>query len=155
MTVQGGATANYTGSVLEEYILSRLKEKRYAYVHPNRFKPARYLEQPIYTRQFQIAQSIYDTPQYCDFILYHPKKWANNLVIESKWQQAAGSVDEKYPYTVLNIQTKYATSTIIVLGGGGYKKGAENWLRSQAGQGNLLFVFNMEQFAAWVNKNNI
>jgi PD-(D/E)XK nuclease superfamily domain len=155
MTVQGGATANYTGSVLEEYISSRLKEKRYAYVQPNRFVPARYLEQPIYTRQFHIAQSIYDTPQYCDFILYHPQKWANNLVIESKWQQTAGSVDEKYPYTMLNIQTKYGTPTIVVLGGGGYKKGAEKWLRSQAGQGNLLFVFSMEQFAAWVNKGNL
>jgi hypothetical protein len=153
--VQGGTQANYTGTVLEQFILSRLNERGYTYVPPNRFVPARYLEQSIYTRRFHIGQSIYETPQYCDFILYHPQKWSNNLVIESKWQQAGGSVDEKFPYLVLNIQTKYACPTILILDGGGYKKGAEEWIRSQAGQGNLLLVFNMQQFAAWVNKGNI
>ena len=155
MTVQGGATANYTGSVLEEYVVSRLKEKHYLYVTSNRFIPARYLEQPIYSRHFHICQSIYDTPQYCDFILYHPQKWPNNLVIESKWQQSPSSVDEKYPFLISNIQQKYLTPTIVVMGGGGYKKGAEEWIRSQAGRGSLLSVFNMEQFAKWANKNNI
>lgn len=154
MTVQGGTTANYTGKVLQEYIASRLKERGYTYVPSKRFIPARYLEQPIYTNQFQLCQGVYDTPVKCDFILYHPQKWANNLVIEAKWQQSKGSVDEKYPYNVLNIQTRYPYPAIIVLGGSGYKGGAEKWLRSKVGE-NLLFVFSMEQFTAWANKGNI
>ena len=153
--IQGGTQANYTGTILEQFVLSRLHERGYTYMSPNRFTPARYLEQPIYSRRFHIGQSIYETPQYCDFILFHPQKWHDNLIIESKWQQAKGSVDEKYPYLILNIQRKYNCPTILILDGGGYKKGAEEWIRSQAGQGNLLQVFNMQQFAVWVNKGNL
>jgi hypothetical protein len=64
-------------------------------------------------------------------------------------------VDEKYPYLVLNIQMQYQSPTILVLDGGGYKKGAERWVRSQAGHGNLLHVLNMNEFATWVNKGNL
>ena len=109
--IQGGTQANYTGSILGNDILSRLNERGYTFIPPKRFTPARFLEQSIYSRKFHIGQSIYDTPQYCDFILYHPQKWANNLVIEVKWQQVGGSVDEKYPYLVLNIQMKYSVPT--------------------------------------------
>jgi hypothetical protein len=153
--IQGGTQANYTDTTLEKYILSRLDDRGYTFITPGKFIPSRYLEQPIYSRRFHIGKSIYGTAQYCDFILYHPKKWKDNLVIESKWQQAGGSVDEKYPYLVLNIQMEYKCPTILVLDGGGYKKGAEAWVRSQAGNGNLLHVFNMSEFATWVNKNHI
>ena len=77
------------------------------------------------------------------------------MIIESRWQTSSGSVDEKYPYDVLNIQTKYATPTILILDGSGYRKGAENWIRAQAGSGNLLLVLNMQQFTEWVNNGNL
>ncbi len=153
--VQGGTQANYTGSILEKDILSRLNERGYTFILPKRFISARFLEQPIYSRRFHIGQSIYDTPQYCEFILYHPQKWPDNLVIEVKWQQVGGSVDEKYPYLVLNIQMKYEIPTILILDGAGYKKGAEKWIRSQSGHGNFLSVFNLQQFHAWVNNGNL
>ena len=154
-TLPSGAHAKYTGTVLERFILQRFSDRNYVYVPGNRFRPARYLGQPIYTRRFHVGDSIYGTPQYCDFILYHPLKWPDNLIVESKWQQSGGSVDEKYPYLVLNIQMKYTCPTILVLDGGGYKKGAEAWIRSQAGHSNLLQVFNMPQFSAWVNNGNL
>ena len=153
--IQGGTQANYTGTVLEKFILSRLEDHDYMYIPQNRFVPARFLEQPIFTRKFHVGKSIYNTAQYCDFILYHPQKWPNNLIIESKWQQVGGSVDEKYPYLVLNIQMQYKCPTILLLDGGGYKPGAEKWIRSQAGHSNLLHVFNMQQFLGWANKGNL
>lgn len=153
--VQGGTQANYTGTVLEKFILDRLYERGYTQVSTARFTPGRFLEQPIFSHRFHVGKSIYDTPQYCDFILYHPKKWPGNLIIEAKWQQTGGSVDEKYPYLVLNIQLKYPCPTVLVLDGGGYKKGAEKWMRSQAGNGKLLKVFSMNEFAAWVNNGNL
>lgn len=153
--IQGGTQANYTGTVLERFILSRLDERGYTYVPPRRFTPARILAQPVYSRKFHVGESIYGTAQYCDFIVYHPELWPDNLIIESKWQQVGGSVDEKYPYLVLNIQMQYKSPTILVLDGGGYKKGAERWIRSQVGNGNLLHVFNMKEFATWVNKGNL
>lgn len=150
-----GTTANYTGTVLERFIEQRLVEQRgYKFIERERFKPAIYLEQPIYTRQFNLGLSIYETELFCDFLIYHPQKWPECLVIESKWQQSGGSVDEKYPYTVLNLKTRCEYKSILLLDGGGYRAGAERWLR-QTTDGKLMQIFNMSQFQAWVNRGNL
>ncbi len=153
--MSGGTRANKYGAVMERFILSRLIDQGYTFVRRERFTPARILGQPIYTQHFRIGDSIYGNPQYCDFIVYHPERWPDNLIIESKWQQSGGSVDEKYPYLVLNIQMQYKSPTILVLDGGGYKPGGARWLRSQVGHGNFRHVFNMPQFAAWANSGNL
>ena len=146
--------ANYTGNQLEKFIQDRLIEKGYKFILRDKFKPSLYIQQPIYSKQYFIGKSIYDTNMYCDFVIYHPEKHPNCLIIESKWQQSGGSVDEKYPYAILNIQHKYPHKTILILDGGGYKKQAETWIRNQVGN-NLLNVFSMSQFHTWANKGNI
>lgn len=149
-----GTKANYTGNVLENFIENRLNERGYTYVDKKKFKPAIYLGQPIYTRQMVICKGIYGTDVKCDFILFHPEKHPECLIIESKWQQSSGSVDEKYPYLVLNIQMKYPHKAIIVLDGDGYKKGALDWLKTQIGN-NLTNVFKMAEFNKWANQRNL
>lgn len=149
------AQANYTGNVLERFIQARLMDRGYTQVRPNRFLASRILNQPIFARRFHVGQSIYGTEHFCDFICFHPQRWPDNLIIESKWQQSAGSVDEKYPYLVLNIEGQYQYPTIVLLDGGGYKPGAEAWMRRQVGQGNFRHVFNMVQFSAWANNGNL
>ena len=149
-----GSQANYTGFSLEKFIEDRLIEKGYQFIPKEKFVAAAYLEQPIYTKQFHVGKSIYETPMYCDFILYHPTKWKECLIIESKWQQSGGSVDEKYPYLILNVQQRYPHKTVILLDGGGYKRNAEVWMRNQTGN-NLLNVFNMSEFQIWANKGKI
>ena len=151
----GGTQANFTGTVLERFIMSRFADSGYTFIPRERFTPARIMGQPIYTRHFNVGVSIYGNPQYCDFIVYHPDRWPDNLIIESKWQQSGGSVDEKYHYLILNINIQYKCPTILLIDGGGYKKGAERWIRSQVGNGNLRHVFNMPEFAAWVNRGNL
>lgn len=154
MAEQGGTHANFTGNQLENFIEFILVKKGYKFIHKKKFDVACYIGQPIYSKQFFIGKSIYETNSYCDFILYHPKKHTKKLIIESKWQQSAGSVDEKYPYLILNIQMKYPCKSILLLDGGGYKKGAEDWIRSQIGN-NLVNVFNMSEFQKWSNKGNL
>jgi hypothetical protein len=149
-----GTTANYTGSSLEQFIEARLVTLGYKQVDKKRFMPTTYLEQPIYARQFYLGRSIYETNFFCDFIIYHPEKWPNNLVIESKWQQSGGSVDEKFPYLVLNHKLRSKYPCIILLDGSGYKQGAENWLKNETDD-KLLHVFNMSQFQTWTNKGNL
>lgn len=151
---QGGRIANTTGNMLEGFIEDILKRKKYTFVNKKDFIPASKFNEPIYTRQFEICKSIYNTTLYCDFILFHPEKHPSFLAIESKWQQSKGSVDEKYPYTIINIKERYPYKTILILDGGGYKAGAEKWLRNQVGD-NLLNVFNMSEFQIWVNKNGL
>lgn len=154
MTISGGTKANYTGNALEQYIEHRLVTAGYTRVNPQQFKPGIYIGQPFFSRRFHAGTSIYNTPIYSDFAIYHPTKWPDCLIIEAKWQQVGGSVDEKYPYLVLNIH-RYNFKTVLLLDGGGYKKGAETWVRDQAGRGNLLHVFNMAEFQAWANRGNI
>ena len=154
MAKQGGTVANETGKSLEDFIENHLVSAGYTFIDKKKFKPALYLEQPIYSKQVYISRSIYDTATYCDFVLYHPDKHPECLIIESKWQQSKGSVDEKYPFLVLNIQTKYPYNTVLLLDGGGYKEGAENWIREQVGN-TLVGVYSMVEFQSWANRGGI
>lgn len=151
---QGGKTANKTGKALEEFITHRLEESGYTFVDKKNWKTARYLDQPIYTRQLYLCQSIYGTPVYGDFVIFHPEKYPHCLILESKWQQVAGSVDEKLPFLVKNIKEKFPADAIVIIDGGGFKKGAIEWVKKEIG-GRLLNVFSMVDFQKWVNKGNI
>ena len=155
MVPSGGTQANLTGSALEMYIEHRLLVAGYVFVKSQQFKSLVGLEQPMYTRRFCVGTSIYNTPLFADFAVYHPAKWPECVIIEAKWQQVGGSVDEKYPYLVLNIQGRYPYRTILLLDGGGYKKGAEQWIRSQVNDSGLMHVFTMSQFQTWVNGGNL
>ena len=77
---QGGSTANYTGNRLEKFIEHTLNELGYKFIDKKKFEPAIYLEQPIYSKQFYLGKSIYETNMYCDFILYHPTKHKECLI---------------------------------------------------------------------------
>jgi hypothetical protein len=147
-----GTKANYTGGQLEGFIEDTLRRNGYEYVPTLSFdEAAKAGGKPIYTRQYPIV-SIYGTPLKCDFVLYHPTQYPDSLIIESKWQQSAGSVDEKFPFLVMNIREKYPCATIIVIEGGGYRKGAVEWLRKQVGE-RLIHVFNMSEFLQWAINN--
>ena len=86
-----------------------------------------------------------------------------HIRIECKWQQASGSVDEKYPYLYLNCMVKMPEKEIIILlDGGGYKKEAREWLQKAcassdwmpklAPEAKSIKVFNMSDFIIWANK---
>lgn len=151
VVLTGGTIANNNGNVLEKFLADRLVLSGYTQVPNTKFNPAKYLDQPIFARKVYICRSIYDTAIYCDFLIYHPKKHPNVLAVESKWQQSGGSVDEKYPFLVANIQHQYPYKTVILIDGGGYKKNALEWLKKQVGN-NLLGVYNMSEFTVKINK---
>ncbi len=123
MTISGGGQANYTGNTLEQFVEHRLLNSGYVFVRPKQFAVAVYNQQPVYTKQFHAGTSIYGTPIFSDFAIYHPEKWPKCLIIEAKWQQVGGSVDEKYPYLVLNIQRCHCYPTILLARWGWLQKG--------------------------------
>ncbi|KAA0232038.1 MAG: hypothetical protein KJ053_02245 [Dehalococcoidia bacterium] len=145
-----GSRANFTGNQLQEFIDRCLVSKGYQRVAWRQFDPGRHLGQAIFAREFPLCKSIYGTDIRSDFVLFHPDKHPDCLVIEAKWQEKAGSVDEKFPYLVANIRERYPHSTIIVLDGGGYKPRAGAWLRKQVG-GKLVKVMSMSEFQKWSN----
>lgn len=143
-----------SGNPLTSLVEDTLLRRGYQFVNKNRFRAATYLEQPIYSKHFNIGRSIYGTPIYCHFIVYHPHKHQNCLVIEYIWQKTSGSVDEKFPYLVSNIKEKYQYNCIILIDGDGYRKEAEKWLRDQVG-GKLWNVFGTSEFKKWVSAGSL
>ena len=154
-STQGGRAVK-TGNALERVVLHALEDNKYTFVPQRRFiAAAGCLEQPIYTKQIVAAKSIYGRPLKLDFMIYHPEKHPNKLIIECKWQQRKGSTDEKYPYNVLNIRENYPAPVIILLDGAGFRSGAGGWLRAQVDGQKLVAVFSMMEFQTWVNNDNL
>ena len=111
-----------------------------------RTRPAR-----LFVAQYPIGQSIYGLPLFADLWIKGAPGFPAGLALEVKWQQSTGSVDEKFPYLVLNIRECYPCPAIVIADGGGQRPGALQWLRSQVG-GNLLAVYSLAEFLAWSNR---
>lgn len=154
MPKSGGSVANTTGHVLENFLVPILRNHDYVTVAADRFDLAQCLEQKIYARQYRTGTNIYGGMRKVDFILYDPVRHPNTLVIQCKWQASSGSVQEKYPYEKLCID-KNQLRTIILIDGGGYTKGALQWLKDHAGPDQYLnHVFSQGEFSRW-SKNNL
>ena len=147
-------SANKTGGILEDFVAGLVGELGYNFVPHGLFFAMREMGQRIYTRQVVVGRDIYSKNRRVDFLLFHPVKWPACLVIQCKWQASRGSVEEKYPFEVLNIQ-QGGYPTIILLDGGGYSKGAEQWLRSQAGNNMLRHVFSQGEFQRFVSRGEL
>ena len=81
--------------------------------------------------------------------------------VELKFQATSGSVDEKYPYMLLNGIYAYPEKEVIFLvDGGGYKAGARQWLQAQIdgnwldykGMGKDIQLINLGEFIVWFMK---
>ena len=101
-----------------------------------------------FVEQIDCERNLYGSRWRLDFYLFHPDKFPNGLVIESKWQGSPGSVDEKYVFTVLSLKS-LSTPSMLVLGGGGARRGAVDWIRKQIGKN----FKTTDQFIDWGNKN--
>lgn len=154
--ISSGKQANVTGNALERFVEHVLTEHDYTEFinHKDQVFALRHtIGGKQYSKQPYCGQSIYDTVRRCDFLVFNQDKFPDGLIIECKWQQAKGSVDEKYPFAVHNIM-KTGVPTIILIDGGGYKKSALEWLRGQAGKERALIgVYTMSEFQIIVNKN--
>ena len=91
-----------------------------------------------------------------EFLLCYKSR---KIRIECKFQESAGSVDEKLPYLFMNFTKSIPEEeAIIVIEGNGFKKGAKEWLRKKCA-GTKVSVMNLEEFAhhvaAGLPKKNI
>ncbi|QIR39488.1 hypothetical protein HCG51_24145 [Tolypothrix sp. PCC 7910] len=151
-----GARANKSGNILEGNVEAILNGHNYFQVgnHVSReFILSANLLPKRYAKQVYIGAGIYQTSLKVDFFVVGVSTSASGLIIECKWQESGGSVDEKFPYLNLNIKEFYPAPTIVVIGGEGMREGAINWRKSQvASNRNLLAVYSLDRFIAWANK---
>lgn len=103
-----------------------------------------------FTSQTVLGRTIYGSELRVDFVARNLKRYPNGVVIESKWQDCAGTADEKFPYLVENIRSCYPLPAIVVAHGGGCRPGALAWLRAQRDGLKLVEVFNMEELTSWL-----
>ena len=148
-----GKRANRRGRMLEQQIAEMLAED-YERASAMRFFALRCLRQPIYAEQVVAGLNIYGKERRVDFILYHPRKWPDCLVIQCKWQASTGSVDEKYPFEIECV-AEDAFPAVVVLDGGGYSEGAKTWLLRQRGKRNLVDVFDLGGIMRWQTQGRI
>lgn len=154
-----GGRATKSGNVLEKTVEGILQGSGYAQICQDLPKKCRqqwllHSNEPAkrYAKQVYIGHGIYDTEIYVDFYLFGSPTTPDRLIIECKWQQSSGSVDEKLPYLNLNIQNCYPTSAIVLIDGEGMKPGAIDWLTQQVKTNpNLLAVHNLTSFIIWAN----
>ncbi|WP_318387508.1 PD-(D/E)XK nuclease superfamily protein [Microbacterium maritypicum] len=145
--VASKARANRSGKLLENAVAYTLDTYNYLRVAGWLHHAARSLVQRIYTPQYWIGQDIYGRRRRVDFLAYHPQNWPDGLLIQCKWQASSGSVDEKFPFEALSIDYSEIPA-LIVLDGGGYSAGAEQWLKqySQSPNTKLVDVVNLGAF---------
>lgn len=149
-----GAKANKTGRNLEKFVYDALISCGYT-LCGNHKKQLFEKRCSIVGKQFQeqvpTGTTIYKTKRNVDFLVLNKERFPKSLIIECKWQQSTGSVDEKYPYLIWNI-IKTDIPTIVLLDGGGYKPGAKEWMKSVVNtERSLIGVWDMAEFQKKVN----
>lgn len=131
-----GQQAVRSGLAAEATIYCILKERGYT-VH----------------RQVEIGDSLKGGRIRADFLVMGIPAFPSGLAIESKWQEVAGTADEKLFGLAEDIDRRYPCPTIVVVGGGGARQPIVDWLRNQVNGGKLYAVFSLEEFLAWVIRN--
>jgi hypothetical protein len=130
MTILGqGGLANSSGNTLEKTIIATLASKGFAVANYRQWakNPATYGTEILLCNV--PFETIYGHPGNTEFLL-RSARYALEIRIECKWQQSAGSVDEKFPYLYLNcVEQMPEQQILIVVDGGGAKAGAVAWLR--------------------------
>ena len=82
--------------------------------------------------------------------------------VEVKFQVSNGSVDEKYPYMLLNAIYAFPESEVVlIIDGGGYKEGARQWVQNMIDgdwlgfreMGKNIILMNIGEFITWFTLN--
>lgn len=159
-TTQGGF-ANSFGTTLERTVIATLESKGLVTVpyrqwsaQPTAFGPELLLRNVPYT-------TIYGHPGKTEFLI-RSARYGLEVRIECKWQQSAGSVDEKFPYLYLNcVECMPEPHIIILVDGGGAKAGSIAWLRAVCkarrytditNVSKTIEVMDLRTFLIWANQ---
>ncbi len=149
-----------SGSVLEKTVKSVMQEKGFEIISYNTWKnnPEAFGGELLLTNA--PYESIYHHKAKTEFLLISRRKEIT-IRIECKWQQVAGSVDEKFPYLYLNIiEVIPENDIIVIIDGDGFKPGAIEWFKEavkhkkyigEIKKDKNIIIMNLKQFITWAN----
>ncbi len=152
--VNSGGEANNSGSFLEEVVEREAKARGfhiadYSYVgdHHDLLNPN------VLIRNVPF-RSAYGCASRSEFVI-RCRIGQRDIRIECKWQQKDGSVDEKFPYMLLNAEKYQPESEIVLLiDGGGARPEAVAWLKKAAKRVSTkkIHVFTVTEYRQWFQK---
>ena len=138
-----------TGRSFEKNIEAQLLNLGYKKVKSTEFlELSQHSNEKMFASQFNLGKNIYNTRQIVDFIITRSDD--TPLVIQAKWQQSKGSVDEKFPFLVINLKEKCPFDSLIVIDGGGYRSDSITWMKEQI-DNKFIGVFSYSEFMIWSN----
>jgi len=160
MPISQGGLANRSGSVLEGIVKGALTPHGFEIVQhrdldklPEDNMDELLIQNAPYT-------TLYGSRGKTEFLL-RSKKYGLNVRIECKWQQSAGSVDEKLPHLYLSaIDAIPEDDVIILIDGNGFRQGALDWLRNAVDnklympadkKHKNIMMMNATDFLTWAN----
>lgn len=156
---QGGYHANINGRTLENTVKGVLDSKGFRCLSLEEKKLLVRSDGNVpgfkdrwYCPQVRLERNLYGSKYTSDFLVYDSVKFPRMLHIEVKWQGSSGSVDEKYVFTALSL-LEFRGDTLLILGGGGARQGAVQWLSalSSKNRKNFKFIGGIDTFIQWAN----
>lgn len=155
-----GRKTNITGTQLERAVQNVLIEKGFEIVMYRAWiKNTKKYGKELLLKNVPFT-TIYNHSGNTEFLLIS-EKYDLKIRIECKWQQSAGSVDEKLPYLYLNtIEAMPENDIMILIDGDGFKAGAKTWLRNAAknkiytnekNRETNVIVYSLTEFFTWAN----
>lgn len=155
--ISQGAQANLNGKVFEDMMIPIFIAHGFEIYSESELNKIDLSDKKRYIIKNASYMTIYDSKGHTEFVIVDvPRK----IRVEAKYQSAPGSVDEKYPYMLLNGIYKYPESEVIfVVDGGGYKPGARDWLQKQIDadwlefreKGKDIKLMTITEFMNWFN----
>ncbi|EDL8065282.1 hypothetical protein CTA21_24515 [Salmonella enterica] len=152
-----GRGANLTGTDFEGAILHRIMQRGYLEINKrDKARVADMVASRSWGQLSRLGDRWCSRQQYCgdkpdgkrlrtDFFLFDRVAFPQGLLIESKYQQVGGSVDEKLPWTVefLSMQPSKA---ILIVDGGGAHEGMVKYVTLKSAQTANVTVHNFMSF---------
>jgi hypothetical protein len=155
-----GAMANANGKVFEKMMIPVFEDNQFVVLSESAYlsNPSKYSTIDRYVLKNVKYTTIYEHEGKTEFVIVAGNR---RIRVEAKYQSAAGSVDEKYPYMLLNGIYQYPEKEIIfVVDGKGYKPGAHKWLKEHIENnwldyknkyGKDIKLMNISEFMNWFN----
>ena len=151
-----GAQANLNGKVFEDMMIPIFQANGFEVFSESDFNKVKKVPDKYVIKNAKY-RTIYGEMGKTEFVICTENR---RVRVEAKYQASAGSVDEKYPYMLLNGIYMYPEDEIIfVVDGGGYKAGAREWLRKNIDDNWLNFkekgrdikLMHIVEFVNWFN----
>ncbi len=149
-----------SGNLLEQTVKTVCKQKGFKIVSYTEWekKADKYVKELLLTNV--PYKTIYKHQGKTEFLL-KSARFNLEIRIECKWQQVAGSVDEKLPYLYLNsLEAMPENHIVVVIDGKGWKAGAIPWLKETAANRKYttsetakkkIEILSLAEFMTWAN----